>query len=215
MIFLVRPGARASRTGRKIEGQGRIERIATPFARAFTGSPAGVSYETTGSLPTTASGRLSVRAGAEAEPAGAAIRPRPGSASSYQQARAFSCPGHAGRGSLGRGQGVRPIPRILPAYPRPSRPSDRSGRGGAQARRPVLASPHQERRFRPGCRRRPHSVAVPSRRHRHRIRRGATTPPSPQPQTWNVPVRNNRDLNALGATYEHATRSRYITVWLE
>ena len=35
-----------------------------------------------------------------------------------------------------------------------------------------------------------------------------------QPQTWNVLVRNNWDLNALGATYEHATRSRYITVWL-
>ena len=34
-----------------------------------------------------------------------------------------------------------------------------------------------------------------------------------QPQTWNVLVRNNWDLND-GATYEHATRYRDIMVWL-
>jgi len=54
------------------------------------------------------------------EPAGAAIRSRGCPAWSHQQARAFSCPCHAGRGSLGCGQSARPAARLLFAHPRPS-----------------------------------------------------------------------------------------------
>ena len=81
------------------------------------------------------------------EPAGAAIRPRTCPAWPHQQTRTFSCPCHVGGGRLGRSQSAGSAARILSARPRPSRPSDRRRRRGAQAGRAVLASADQRRRL--------------------------------------------------------------------
>jgi transposase len=79
------------------------------------------------------------------EPAGTAIGPRAGPTWTHQQARTFSRPRHAGRGSVGRIQSAGSATCVLSAHPRPARPSDRGRCCGAQAGRALLASAGQGR----------------------------------------------------------------------